>query len=177
MKVALIIPMTQVWSLSFSILIDKIFECIEPQSCFSQLFNQDLRLRITPNITRLSHLLAHSLASNAALALQLNFHSSTRHEEIDLIEEILNNELQKAQPASTISGYGRSLRVNIKSKWILQMKMMLCDLHFLKMESKKKELREKALGKQIHCLTEQLAAKNARVEALSNDTNVKSLKD
>ncbi|KAF2610876.1 hypothetical protein F2Q70_00007487 [Brassica cretica] len=41
---------------------------------------QDLRLRLPPpDISqRLPHLLAHSLASNAALALQLDSHSATR---------------------------------------------------------------------------------------------------
>lgn len=43
---------------------------------------QDLRLRIPPpDISqRLPHLHAHSLASNAALALQLNAHSATREQ-------------------------------------------------------------------------------------------------
>lgn len=43
---------------------------------------QDLRLRIPPpDISqRLPHLHAHSLASNAALALQLNAHSTTREQ-------------------------------------------------------------------------------------------------
>jgi hypothetical protein len=43
---------------------------------------QDLRLRLPPpDISqRLPHLHAHSLASNNALALQLNAHSSTRHQ-------------------------------------------------------------------------------------------------
>lgn len=43
---------------------------------------QDLRLRIPPpDISqRLPHLHAHSLASNAALALQLNAHSATRQQ-------------------------------------------------------------------------------------------------
>ena len=43
---------------------------------------QDLRLRLPPpDISqRLPHLHAHSLASNNALALQLNSHSSTRHQ-------------------------------------------------------------------------------------------------
>lgn len=43
---------------------------------------QDLRLRIPPpDISeRLPHLHAHSLASNAALALQLNSHSATREQ-------------------------------------------------------------------------------------------------
>lgn len=54
---------------------------------------QDLRLRIPPpDISqRLPHIHAHSLASNAALALQLNAHSTTRHEvqqrEVTLQEE------------------------------------------------------------------------------------------
>lgn len=43
---------------------------------------QDLRLRLPPpDISqRLPHLLAHSLASNAALALQLNAHSATKEQ-------------------------------------------------------------------------------------------------
>lgn len=54
---------------------------------------QDLRLRIPPSdiSLRLPHLHAHSLASNAALALQLNSHSSTRQQaqqrEAKLLEE------------------------------------------------------------------------------------------
>ncbi|KAL8137515.1 hypothetical protein V2J09_003516 [Rumex salicifolius] len=54
---------------------------------------QDLRLRIPPpDISqRLPHLHAHSLASNAALALQLNSHSATREQaqqrEVKLLEE------------------------------------------------------------------------------------------
>lgn len=43
---------------------------------------QDLRQRLPPpDISqRLPHLLAHSLASNAALALQLNAHSATKEQ-------------------------------------------------------------------------------------------------
>lgn len=43
---------------------------------------QDLRLRLPPpDISqRLPHLHAHSLASNAALALQLNAHSATKEQ-------------------------------------------------------------------------------------------------
>ncbi|XVE71995.1 hypothetical protein DITRI_Ditri11bG0002700 [Diplodiscus trichospermus] len=54
---------------------------------------QDLRLRLPPpDISqRLPHLHAHSLASNAALALQLNAHSSTR-EQAQLREETLRQE-------------------------------------------------------------------------------------
>uniref|UniRef100_A0A7N0UWD1 Uncharacterized protein n=1 Tax=Kalanchoe fedtschenkoi TaxID=63787 RepID=A0A7N0UWD1_KALFE len=59
---------------------------------------QDLRLRLPPpDISqRLPHLHAHSLASNAALALQQNAHSATRHQiqqrEITLQEENANFE-------------------------------------------------------------------------------------
>ncbi|OWM84681.1 hypothetical protein CDL15_Pgr027468 [Punica granatum] len=54
---------------------------------------QDLRLRIPPpDISqRLPHLHAHSLASNAALALQLNSHSATR-EQAQLREVTLQEE-------------------------------------------------------------------------------------
>ncbi|KAM3760415.1 hypothetical protein ACB098_01G191700 [Castanea mollissima] len=54
---------------------------------------QDLRLRLPPpDISqRLPHLHAHSLASNAALALQLNSHSATR-EQVQLREVKLQEE-------------------------------------------------------------------------------------
>ncbi|XVF20513.1 hypothetical protein REPUB_Repub12eG0006900 [Reevesia pubescens] len=54
---------------------------------------QDLRLRLPPSdiSQRLPHLHAHSLASNAALALQLNAHSSTR-QQAQLREETLQQE-------------------------------------------------------------------------------------
>ncbi|XP_074308269.1 uncharacterized protein LOC141643131 [Silene latifolia] len=62
---------------------------------------QDLRLRIPPSdiSLRLPHLHAHSLSSNAALALQLNSHSDTRQQaqnrEAKLLEEnsALENEV------------------------------------------------------------------------------------
>ncbi|GLU01673.1 hypothetical protein SLE2022_189700 [Rubroshorea leprosula] len=54
---------------------------------------QDLRLRLPPSdiSQRLPHLHAHSLASNAALTLQLNAHSTTR-EQTQLREETLQQE-------------------------------------------------------------------------------------
>ncbi|CAA6661489.1 unnamed protein product [Spirodela intermedia] len=54
---------------------------------------QDLRRRIPPAdiAQRLPHLHAHSLASNAALALQLNAHSTTR-QQVQLREETLQEE-------------------------------------------------------------------------------------
>jgi hypothetical protein len=46
---------------------------------------QDLRLRVPPPhvAQRLPHLHAHSLASSAALALQLNAHSSTKEQVVN----------------------------------------------------------------------------------------------
>uniref|UniRef100_A0A453N818 Uncharacterized protein n=1 Tax=Aegilops tauschii subsp. strangulata TaxID=200361 RepID=A0A453N818_AEGTS len=61
---------------------------------------QDLRARVPPpNVAqRLPHLHAHSLASSAALALQLNAHSSTKeqalHREVKIQEE--NTAYEKA---------------------------------------------------------------------------------
>ncbi|RZS05771.1 hypothetical protein BHM03_00036321 [Ensete ventricosum] len=66
---------------------------------------QDLRLRIPPaHISqRLPDLHAHSLASNAALALQLNAHSTTREQEMDIEEQDLKAELEKALVAKGTS--------------------------------------------------------------------------
>lgn len=54
---------------------------------------QDLRLRLPPpDISqRLPHLLAHSLASNAALALQLDSHSATREQVVPSVSLISEN--------------------------------------------------------------------------------------
>ncbi|KAG5614789.1 hypothetical protein H5410_014613 [Solanum commersonii] len=48
---------------------------------------QDLRLRLPPRdiSERLPHLHAHSLASNNALALQLNAHSATKEQDLHLV--------------------------------------------------------------------------------------------
>lgn len=52
---------------------------------------QDLRLRLPPSdiSQRLPDLHAHSVASNAALALQLNAHSTTREQVLFLVLEFM----------------------------------------------------------------------------------------
>lgn len=55
---------------------------LDQKAAFLRRSIQDLRRRIPPAdiAQRLPHLHAHSLASNAALALQLNAHSTTRQQ-------------------------------------------------------------------------------------------------
>ncbi|KAL0377838.1 UNVERIFIED_CONTAM: hypothetical protein Sradi_3089300 [Sesamum radiatum] len=69
---------------------------------------QDLRLRLPPpDISqRLPHIHAHSLASNNALALQLNAHSATKQQEVDLIEQNLKAELQRVKTSMDASNSG-----------------------------------------------------------------------
>uniref|UniRef100_A0A3N7G4W8 Uncharacterized protein n=1 Tax=Populus trichocarpa TaxID=3694 RepID=A0A3N7G4W8_POPTR len=71
---------------------------------------QDLRLRLPPpDISqRLPHLLAHSIASNAALALQLNAHSATKEQEMDETEQALMEELENAETAMDAGQHGNS---------------------------------------------------------------------
>ncbi|KNA12436.1 hypothetical protein SOVF_125650 [Spinacia oleracea] len=206
---------------------------------------QDLRHRIPPSdiSQRLPHLHAHSLASNAALALQLNSHSSTRQQaqqreaklleenaayekeitnceakiqeksqeakqlqqklkELDLIEENLKTELQRAQAASSTSQSEKSVvehdkevdieaeedasRTALLEKLENQNKeMQLIEEKIQMLEKKWAELqekalkqpspaqREKALDKQLHSLMEQLGAKQAQAEALMNEIHIK----
>ncbi|PHT73721.1 hypothetical protein T459_24506 [Capsicum annuum] len=83
---------------------------------------QDLRLRLPPpDISeRLPHLHAHSLASNNALALQLNAHSATKEQaqlrEITLQEE--NAEYDKA-----ISDYENKIQVKSQEADLLRSKL------------------------------------------------------
>ncbi|XP_060188971.1 uncharacterized protein LOC132617927 [Lycium barbarum] len=83
---------------------------------------QDLRLRIPPpDISeRLPHLHAHSLASNNALALQLNAHSATKEQaqlrEITLQEE--NAEYEKA-----ISNYDNKIQEKSQEADLLRSKL------------------------------------------------------
>ncbi|XP_050228332.1 uncharacterized protein LOC126677651 [Mercurialis annua] len=87
---------------------------------------QDLRLRLPPpDISqRLPHLLAHSLASNAALALQLNAHSSTKEQvqlrEVTLLEE--NAAYEKA-----ISNCENRLQEKLQEADLLQRKLQEMD--------------------------------------------------
>ncbi|PIA63421.1 hypothetical protein AQUCO_00201038v1 [Aquilegia coerulea] len=88
---------------------------------------QDLRLRIPPpDISqRLPHLHAHSLASNAALALQLNAHSSTKEEvqqrKIALQEE--NSAYEKA-----ISDCEKKIQEKSQEKDLLETKLKEMDM-------------------------------------------------
>ncbi|CAK9185930.1 unnamed protein product [Ilex paraguariensis] len=83
---------------------------------------QDLRLRLPPpDISqRLPHLHAHSLASNAALTLQLNAHSATKEQaqlrEVTLQEE--NAEYEKA-----ISSCENKLREKLQEADLLRSKL------------------------------------------------------
>ncbi|XP_009605805.1 uncharacterized protein [Nicotiana tomentosiformis] len=83
---------------------------------------QDLRLRLPPpDISqRLPHLHAHSLASNNALALQLNAHSATKEQaqlrEITLQEE--NSEYEKA-----ISSYENKIQEKSQEADLLHSKL------------------------------------------------------
>ncbi|KAL3372983.1 hypothetical protein AABB24_005147 [Solanum stoloniferum] len=208
---------------------------------------QDLRLRLPPpDISeRLPHLHAHSLASNNALALQLNAHSATKEQaqlreitlqeenaeyekaisdyenriqeksqeadllrsklqEMDLMEENIKSELQRAQAAAA----SESVKSNdylIKNNGEDQEDEEFANSALLKkLEEKKKELtslegavhdlekkwaevqdyalkqpspaqREKILDKQLHSLIEQLAAKQAQAENLVHEVHLKEM--
>ncbi|PNX99770.1 golgin subfamily A member 5-like protein [Trifolium pratense] len=83
---------------------------------------QDLRLRLPPpDISqRLPHLHAHSLASNNALALQLNAHSSTRHQ-AQLREETLKEENAAFQNA--ISNCESKIKEKVEEAELLRRKL------------------------------------------------------
>ncbi|XP_010262219.1 PREDICTED: uncharacterized protein LOC104600775 [Nelumbo nucifera] len=83
---------------------------------------QDLRLRIPPpHISqRLPHLHAHTLASNAALALQLNAHSSTR-EQAQLREATLQEE--NAAYEKVISNCEKKIQEKLQEADHLQSKL------------------------------------------------------
>ncbi|KAJ8751708.1 hypothetical protein K2173_025878 [Erythroxylum novogranatense] len=83
---------------------------------------QDLRLRLPPpDISqRLPHLLAHSLASNAALALQLNAHSATK-EQAQLREVTLQEE--NAAYEKAISNYENKIQEKLHEADLLQRKL------------------------------------------------------
>ncbi|PRQ53183.1 hypothetical protein RchiOBHm_Chr2g0163701 [Rosa chinensis] len=82
----------------------------------------DLRLRIPPSdiSQRLPHLHAHSLASNAALALQLNAHSSTR-EQAQLREVTLQEE--NAAYEKAISNCESKIQEKIEEVELLRRKL------------------------------------------------------
>ncbi|XP_058187871.1 uncharacterized protein LOC131304594 [Rhododendron vialii] len=88
---------------------------------------QDLRLRLPPpDISqRLPHLHAHSLASNAALALQLNAHSTTK-EQAQLREVTLREENAAFEKA--ISDCGNKIQEKLQEANLLQSKLQEMDL-------------------------------------------------
>lgn len=207
---------------------------------------QDLRLRLPPpDISqRLPHLHAHSLASNNALALQLNAHSATKEQaqlreltlqeenaeyenaisdyenriqeksqeadllrsklqEMDLMEENLKSELERAQAAAASESV-KSDAYLIKKNGEDQEDEFANSALLEKLEEKKKELtslegavhdlekkwaevqdyalkqpspaqREKILDKQLHSLIEQLAAKQAQAESLVHEVHLKEM--
>ncbi|KAG5247506.1 GRIP1-associated protein [Salix suchowensis] len=84
---------------------------------------QDLRIRLpSPDISRrLPHILAHSLASNAALALQLNAHSATKEQA----------ELRKVTLQEENAAYEKAI-LNCENK--LQERMQETDLLLQKLQ-------------------------------------------
>ncbi|CAN6571811.1 unnamed protein product [Malus baccata var. baccata] len=86
----------------------------------------DLRLRLPPSdiSQRLPDLHAHSLASNAALALQLNSHSTTR-EQAQLREVTLQEE--NAAYERAISNCESKIQEKIQEADLLQRKLMEMD--------------------------------------------------
>ncbi|KAF8011306.1 hypothetical protein BT93_J1806 [Corymbia citriodora subsp. variegata] len=87
---------------------------------------QDLRARIPPQdiSQRLPHLHAHSLASNAALALQLNSHSTTR-EQAQLREVTLQEE--NAAYKKAISNCENKVKEKMQEADALQRKLVEMD--------------------------------------------------
>ncbi|KAL3525787.1 hypothetical protein ACH5RR_014159 [Cinchona calisaya] len=83
---------------------------------------QDLRLRLPPSdiSQRLPHLHAHSLASNAALALQLNAHSATK-EQVQLREITLQEE--NAEYEKTIANCENKIPERLQEADLLQNKL------------------------------------------------------
>lgn len=88
---------------------------------------QDLRLRIPPSdiSQRLPHLHAHSLASNAALALQLNSHSSTREQAQEREAKLLE---QNAAYENEITNCEAKIQEKLQEAEQLQQKLKEMDL-------------------------------------------------
>ncbi|KAG9448704.1 hypothetical protein H6P81_008669 [Aristolochia fimbriata] len=99
---------------------------------------QDLRLRIPPpHISqRLPHLHAHSVASNAALALQLNAHSDTR-EEVQQREITLQDE--NAAYEKAIANCEKKIREKSQEADMLQAKLKELDLSEIQLRSELEE--------------------------------------
>lgn len=107
---------------------------------------QDLRLRIPPSdiSQRLPHLHAHSLASNAALALQLNSHSSTREQAQEREAKLLE---QNAAYENEITNCEAKIQEKLQEAEQLQQKL-----------------------KEMNLIEENLKAKLQKVEAASSSS-------
>ncbi|CAL9075479.1 unnamed protein product [Musa textilis] len=126
---------------------------------------QDLRLRIPPaHISqRLPDLHAHSLASNAALALQLNAHSTTR-EQAQLREVTLQEENVAYEKA--ISNCEKKIQDKLQESSLLQTKLEEMDLE----EQDLKAELEKALVAKETSADETSSADSIRAENFQFET-------
>lgn len=104
---------------------------------------QDLRLRLPPPeiSQRLPHLHAHSLASNNALALQLNSHSSTRHQ-AQLREETLKEE--NAAFENAISNCENKIKEKMQEAELLRSKLEEMDETEKKLRAELENMQSKA---------------------------------
>ncbi|XP_078439357.1 golgin family A protein [Wolffia australiana] len=100
---------------------------LDEKAAFLRREIQDLRQRIPPaDIAQsLPHLHAHSLASNAALALQLNAHSATR-QQVQLREETLQEE--NAAYEKAILACHKKIEEKSNEATVLQKKLKELDL-------------------------------------------------
>ncbi|KAJ6707602.1 hypothetical protein OIU85_027918 [Salix viminalis] len=116
---------------------------------------QDLRLRLpSPDISRrLPHILAHSLASNAALALQLNAHSATKEQA----------ELRKVTLQEENAAYEKAI-LNCENK--LQERMQETDLLLQKLQE---------MDETEQTLMEELENAETALDARQSGKSVKSV--
>ncbi|XP_014503174.1 uncharacterized protein LOC106763477 isoform X1 [Vigna radiata var. radiata] len=105
----------------------------------------DLRLRLPPqDISQsLPHLHAHSLASNAALALQLNSHSATR-QQAQLREVTLKEE--NAAYESAISDFENKIKEKLQEADLLRTKLQEMDETEKKLKAELDKMKQQASG-------------------------------
>uniref|UniRef100_A0A0E0EIU0 Uncharacterized protein n=1 Tax=Oryza meridionalis TaxID=40149 RepID=A0A0E0EIU0_9ORYZ len=118
----------------------------------------DLRLRVPPPhvAQRLPHLHAHSLASSAALALQLNAHSSTK-------EQALQREITLQEENAAYEKAISNCRQKIQEK---QMEVTLLQSNLKEMEISEQDLKAQLDNAQ----NEQYASQNKASAAASDNT-------
>ncbi|XP_031279347.1 unconventional myosin-XVIIIa [Pistacia vera] len=131
---------------------------------------QDLRLRLPPPdiAQRLPHIHAHSLASNAALALQLNSHSATR-EQAQLREVTLQEE--NAAYARAISNCESKILEKIQEANSLQRKLEEMDEIEKKLEVELESRQTALLASKQRRLIES-AAESKKADETGEDTEV-----